>query len=229
MKIHYLQHVPFENLGCLGEMFMARGHSITCTRFFENNPLPPMDTFDVLVVMGGPMGIFDEQQYPWLAKEKHFIKQSIDDGKTVLGICLGAQLVAHVLGAAVYPNKQREIGWFDITPSPQLSKTPLASVLTKPETVFHWHGDTFDLPDGAYLIGSSEACANQGFVYEENIVGLQFHLESTPASIEALLTNCGDELDESEFVQSEQAIRDQKSACTQLNQIAESLISAIGL
>ena len=149
--------------------------------------------------MGGPMGIYDHEEHPWLMAEKKIIRQAIDGGKTVLGICLGAQLIADVLGANVYPGPQKEIGWFPIQ---RADDAP--DFLPDELTVFHWHGDTFEIPDGAIRLASSEACENQGFVYNDRVVALQFHMETTPESMEALIENCGHELpnvdDASSFV-----------------------------
>jgi len=196
VKLHYLQHVPFESLGHIEDWAKAEGMEISRTRLFAEEKLPATESFDWLVVMGGPMGIYDHEAHPWLEAEKDFIRQAIDSGKTVLGICLGAQLIADVLGAKVYPGPQKEIGWFPIQ---RAAGAP--GLLPEALTVFHWHGDTFDLPAGAARLASSEACQNQGFVYNDRVVGLQFHMETTPASMDALIENCGHELVDAPFIQ----------------------------
>ncbi len=183
MKLHYLQHVPFEGIGIIESWAKAKGFEISCTRLFTGEALPTIGSFDWLVVMGGPMGIYDHEVHPWLAEEKQFIKEAIDAEKTILGICLGAQLIADVLGAP--------------------------SVLPEKLVAFHWHGDTFDCPAGATRLASSEACANQGFVYNQHIVALQFHLETTPQSMDALIENCADELVDAPFIQSAEEMRKQ--------------------
>ena len=228
MKVHYLQHVAFENLGCLESMLTSKGHTISCTRLFAGETLPAADSFDWLIIMGGPMGIFDETEHPWLAHEKHFIKSAIDNGRTVLGICLGAQLLAHVLGARVHPNEHREIGWFDINPAANLQHPALSTVFGKPMTAFHWHGDTFDIPEGASRLCGSEACHNQGFIFDDRVVALQFHLESTPESATALIENCAQELDGSKWVQSEGEILASPDKFKKLNLQASALIQAMG-
>jgi GMP synthase-like glutamine amidotransferase len=189
VRLHWLQHVPFEGLGCIEPWAAAKAFDISCTRLFADEPLPAIGTFDWLVIMGGPMGIYDLDEHPWLAAEKKFIKSSIDAGKTVLGICLGAQLIADVLGAKVYPGPQKEIGWFPIRRAENAPELIPAEL-----TAFHWHGDTFDLPLGTIRIASSKACRNQGFVYDNRVVALQFHLETTPESMEALIEHCAGEL-----------------------------------
>jgi len=111
LRIHYLQHVSFEGLGSIAEWVTSNGHELTSTQFFINSYLPEPADIDWLIIMGGPMGVYDEDKYEWLTAEKQFIKKAIDAGKTVIGICLGAQLIAKVLGAKVYPNQKRAIGW----------------------------------------------------------------------------------------------------------------------
>lgn len=188
ISIHYLQHVSFEGPGSIAAWAERKGHSLTYTRFYAQERLPAPDAIDWLVVMGGPMGVDDEAAYPWLRQEKEFIKAAVSEGKTVIGICLGAQLIAGVLGAGVYPNPQKEIGWFPV----QLTGDALGHSLFEgfPEelTVFHWHGDTFDLPENALPIASSRACRNQGYLYRERVLGLQFHFEiSSQQALEEML------------------------------------------
>ena len=189
MRLHYLQHVPFEGPGIIEEWAKARGAVISVSQLFNNDPLPDPEHFDWLVVMGGPMGIYDHDEHPWLVAEKQFIRQAVNADKTVLGICLGAQLIADVLGAEVYPGPQKEIGWF-----PVRREAGAPDLLPEELTVFHWHGDTFDLPAGAIPLALSTTCRNQGFIYNDRVVALQFHMETTPESMEALIENCGDEL-----------------------------------
>lgn len=199
LRIHYLQHVPFEGPGCIADWVLAKGLSLSATKFFENNQLPELSDFDWLIVMGGPMGVYDDEEYSWLNPEKEFIRQAIDAGKTVLGICLGAQLIASVLGAKVYPNSEKEIGWFPIFPAPD---DQLLSENNDPFPVFHWHGDTFDLPDNAVRIASSAACLNQAFLYHKKVIGLQFHFEVTGNSLEKMIAFCNDELVNGKYIQS---------------------------
>jgi len=139
MKLHWLQHVPFEGLGIIEEWAETNSFEFSCTRLHADEQLPRIGSFDWLVVMGGPMGIYDHEEHPWLVAEKRFIKNAIDAGKTVLGICLGAQLIADVLGAKVYAGPQKEIGWFPIR---RAEGAP--EIIPEELTAFHWHGDTFD-------------------------------------------------------------------------------------
>lgn len=201
MNVHYLQHVPFEGLGSIASWMRMGGHHLSVTRFFQNDLLPGVDKIDWLIVMGGPMGACDDDKFPWLSSEKRFIKEAIREGKTVIGICLGAQLIASVLGARVYPNRFKEIGWFPIKMMDAGKNSSLFDFFPENLEVFHWHGDTFDLPAGAVHIARSEACQNQAFVYAEKVIGLQFHLECTNAGVAQLLENCSEELIEGSYIQ----------------------------
>ncbi len=204
MRAHYLQHVPFEGLGSIENWLRQAGYDISCTRFYESEPLPPVSDVDLLVVMGGPMSVHDEDRYPWLVLEKAFIKAFIDSGKPVLGVCLGAQLIATVAGGSVKTNKEKEIGWFPIRSVVRSEEDDF--VFPENVEVFHWHGETFDLPPGAKRLAESVACKNQAFQLGSSVIGLQFHLESTPNSVKQLVSNCRDELVFAPFVQSEEEI-----------------------
>jgi len=227
--VHYLQHVSFEGLSSIESYLIEKGHALTSTKLYLDEALPSVDDFDWLLVMGGPMGIYDHEAYPWLIAEKTLIQQAIDAGKLVLGICLGAQLIADVLGAKVYPGEHKEIGWFKIISSPELKTTILDGVLPKTFEAFHWHGDTFDIPKGAVEVGASEACKHQGFVFGDKVVALQFHLETTPKRVAALVEHCGDELDGSTYVQSVAEMLMDKARFTKVNGLMNSLLQRMGL
>ena len=201
MRAHYLQHVPFEGLGSIEPWLLAAGYDIGHTRFFEMVQLPEPDTIDLLIVMGGPMSVNDDADFPWLALEKSFIRQVVTAGKPVLGICLGAQLIASAMGARVYPNPVKEIGWLPIQ-AEATSGEDKFQLPTEVE-VFHWHGDTFELPAGAVRLAASEACTNQAFQLGSSVLGLQFHLETTLESAQAIVAHCRAELQPAPYVQSE--------------------------
>ncbi|MDQ6984484.1 MAG: type 1 glutamine amidotransferase, partial [Ghiorsea sp.] len=143
----------------------------------------------------------------------------IDAGKKVLGICLGAQLIANVMGAKVYAGQHKESGWFDIVRAPELQATVLADVFSESMKAFHWHSDTFEIPKGAKALAASQACENQGFVYDNRVVGLQFHLETTPESAAALIAHCAADLDGSVYVQSAEEMLNDKQRFTDLNKV----------
>ncbi|WP_020586790.1 type 1 glutamine amidotransferase [Desulfobacter curvatus] len=227
MKIHYLQHVPFEDLGMMAPVLMTGGHQLTNTQFFKSCTLPSINDFDCLIVMGGPMGVNDESSFPWLHEEKKLIEQAVRHKKNILGICLGAQLIAQVMGADVHKNKYREIGWFDIETDRAINDTVLAGVFPQQARVFHWHGDTFDIPKGAVHIAKSEACLNQGFIFDDHIIGFQFHLESTQQTVENLVLNCKDEIDGSKYVQSETEILSMESNFSHINNIMHGVLDSL--
>ena len=150
------------------------------------------------------MSVNDEDEFPWLVQEKRFIRDIIENGRAVLGICLGAQLIASAIGASVYRNSAKEIGWFPIQRAPSTD----SSIFRFPTSleVFHWHGETFDLPSGAILLAKSTACENQAFQLGRSVIGLQFHLETTPEAAREIVSNCRDELVASQYVQTEEVI-----------------------
>ncbi|MEM7393702.1 MAG: gamma-glutamyl-gamma-aminobutyrate hydrolase family protein [Verrucomicrobiota bacterium] len=224
MHIHHLQHVPFEGLGSMEPVLRARGDELSATHLYAGQSLPNLDHLDGLIVMGGPMGVHDKDAFPWLGDEKRFILGAIEAGKPVLGICLGAQLMADALGARVYRGAHREIGWFDIS-CPDESVLP--GVFPEELEVFHWHGDTFDVPAGAKHLASSEACVNQGFVFDDRVVGLQFHLETTPDSATALIEHCSDELDDSRYVQTAEEMLSEPERFGTINRVMADLIEAM--
>lgn len=227
MHIHHLQHVPFEALGSMEAHLRSRGHRLTSTHLYRDQPLPDPETFDWLIVMGGPMGVHDTSLFPWLTAEKEFLARTMQHGKTVLGICLGAQLIADVLGAPVRKNEYREIGWFPVIPSEQAANTLLAGTLPESFEAFHWHGDTFELPTGASLLASSEACRNQGFIIEDRVVALQFHLETTLTAARKLIDHCRNELDDSPFVQKEKDMLADASKFDAINQVMGKVLEAL--
>jgi GMP synthase-like glutamine amidotransferase len=204
MNAHYLQHVSFEGLGSIESFLRAAGYRIAKTQFFKSEILPKPGEIDLLIVMGGPMSVNDEGEFPWLAQEKQFIHDIIKSGKSVLGICLGAQLIASALGARVYRNTKKEIGWFPIRGFPSADKATFS--FPPSVEVFHWHGETFDLPPGAIRLARSEGCENQAFQFGRSVIGMQFHLETTPVSARELVENCRNELLPAEYVQTEAEI-----------------------
>lgn len=180
MRVHWLQHADFEDLGCIAPWLAARGDQVTHTRLYAGERLPEASAFDWLIVMGGPMNIYEYAAHPWLRAEKQLIGEAYRQGRKLLGICLGAQLIADVLGGPVTRNAHSEIGWFPVrrkaTPSHFFQDFPAEF------TAFHWHGDTFAVPPGASSLMHSEACANQAYELGRQVAAIQFHLEVTAAN-----------------------------------------------
>lgn len=206
MKIHSLQHVPFEDLASIADWAQARGHEVSITHLYQNTSLPDVSDLDMLVVLGGPMNVDDEHLFPWLSPEKQLIAQAIQAKKLVLGICLGSQLIASVLGARVHPNIHKEIGWFPVSLTIEGSRSPVLAGFPATFSAFHWHGDTFELPPGAVHLAQSEACRHQAFSFGRTVLGLQFHLESTIESVTRMLDHEADDLTDGPFVQTQEAI-----------------------
>ena len=198
IRIHALFHTNYEDLSFIKQWATNYNHMLTITRSYNNDLLPEHDSFDWLIVMGGPMSVHDEEEYPWLIAEKHLIRQAIDTGKTVIGICLGAQLIAHCLGANVQPANVKEIGWLPIQLTEEGQSHTLLQDLPKQDfTVFHFHGDGFDCPQGATATATSEAWANQGFIYQTSqhkalgtwVMAWQCHFEVTKDSLAKMTVN----------------------------------------
>lgn len=222
MHAHYFQHVPFEGIGNIEPWLIAKGYEITSTQFYKSSQLPDYKKVDLLIIMGGPMSVNDEDRFPWLVAEKQFIRNCIAAGKPVLGICLGSQLIANAMGATVYRNAEKEIGWFPV----KGIEPPDAAIFRFPYTfeVFHWHGDTFDLPKDAIRLASSEATKNQAFQIGSSTIGIQFHPEVTPDSLNEMLSHGRQELIKSDYVQSEKEILDIRP---QQYQVISSLMNGV--
>ncbi|WP_166920900.1 type 1 glutamine amidotransferase [Flavobacterium poyangense] len=200
VNIHCLQHVDFEGLGCMEEWIAIHNHKLTYTHLYKGETLPDLAEIDVLIVMGGEMSVHDEADFPWLKTEKRFIKEAIDQGKKVIGICLGAQLISHVLGGEVSANKDKEIGWYPVeVVAPEL---PILKNVPSVLEVFHWHGETFSIPENAIRLFQSEGCYNQGFLYKEQVLGLQFHFEVTNETMREMVLAGQKELIENKYIQS---------------------------
>lgn len=225
MHIHYIQHVAFEGLGSIQLWAQNNAHTITRTRTYLDEAFPAIEDIDLLIVMGGPMNIYEENTYPWLVAEKKFLSTAINRGRSVLGICLGAQLLADVLGARVFANEHKEIGWFPVETTEMARTSQMFSTFPQSFEAFHWHGDTFDIPAGAKHVARSAGCANQAFIYDERIVGLQFHLETTLASAQQLIANCADEIVPGKYIQEPQTILQESKRFDTINTIMQGLLS----
>lgn len=224
MRIAVLQHVAFEGPGAIAPWLESRGAVLSRIALHQGDPLPSLDQCDGLVVMGGPMGVHDHDQHPWLKPEQKLLQQALQAGHPVLGICLGGQLMAAALGADVRPGREREIGWWPIHTKGSNAHEGLA--LPDGTEVFHWHGDQFALPAGAIPLASSAICPCQGFQWGRRGLALQFHLETTPSGIEQLIAHSERELAAAgPWVQSPAALRHQAEArCQRLHQLLDQLM-----
>jgi GMP synthase (glutamine-hydrolysing) len=198
--------VSFEYPGSIVKWAAGNNYTTSFSNLSEPEIFPPLDSFDMLVIMGGPMGVYEEEKYRWLKKEKLFIRTAMDSGKKILGVCLGSQLLAEVLGAKVYPHHQKEIGWW---PVQKVNSHPLTKPLPDELTGFHLHGDTFDLPKGAVQLFKTVGCEQQGFIYGNNVAALQFHPEIEKELLAGMMEHEKEETERSAYVQSTKEIMQQ--------------------
>jgi GMP synthase (glutamine-hydrolysing) len=175
------RHIAIEDLGILAGVLAKRGFQIRYADAWQDdlatalNPDP-----DLLVVLGGPMGVYEATQYPFITQELQLIRDRLASGKPMLGICLGAQFIAHAAGSAVYPGSAKEIGYSPLRLTSEGEVSCLAHLAAANYNVLHWHGDTFDLPVGAVRLGETDITRNQGFSVRHNVLALQFHVEAAP-------------------------------------------------
>jgi len=188
-------------------MLPGNEFSITVSHIYKGDTLPDPASYDILVILGGPMNVDEHDQYPWLETEKEYIRRVIDSQRKILGICLGAQLIASALGAQVTKNHHKEIGWFPIRKTVSGCNCKLLKNIPDSCLALHWHGDTFDIPQNAGLEISSDACKNQLFTYNDKVIGMQFHFEATEESIDALVDNCSSELIPGLYIQDANTIK----------------------
>ena len=226
MRFHCLQHMPAEGPGHAADWLAARGHTLTLTKLFEPNPVfPTLADFDGLLILGGAMSVHDEDRLSWLRDEKVFIREALRAGKITLAICLGAQLVAEVLGGEVRPNHAPEIGFWTVRFSVKSLEHPLLRGWPEKAAVLHWHLDTFTVPPGAVRVGMSAATATQGFVWGDGVIGLQFHPEMTVPMVEQLMADEGHEqAEEQEFVQTAEQIRGKLKSVWKGRKLLEALL-----
>jgi GMP synthase-like glutamine amidotransferase len=203
MRMAVLQHVEFEGPAAVADWAVTHGFPLRLFHLYRDTTLPSLADFDILTVMGGPMSANDEAQFGWLGPEITLVREAIAAKKTLLGICLGAQIVAKALGARVYPGSAKEIGWF---PVQRTGSHPLFDGLPDSFTPFHWHGDTFDLPRDATLLAKSEITETQAFAVGKRVLGLQFHVEATEQSVRALLKGAAHEIGHGVFEEQPAAI-----------------------
>lgn len=194
-KILVIQHSAPETLGTIADFLEPKGVSVNYVRPFQEEPLPKnTDGLDGLIVMGGPMAVRDLDRTPFLREEMRIIEQTLKARKPLLGVCLGSQMLANALGAKVHLGKKKEIGWERVRLSPEARQDPLWIGAPDSFTAFHWHGDVFDLPEGAVSLASSDITPHQAFRHEPGVYGLLFHLEMTENMIREMIRTFSDDL-----------------------------------
>lgn len=207
MKIQCLQHTAFEGPGNLESWAKAKGHKFSKTILYYEEDLPKMDDFDLVFILGGPMSVNDTKEYTWLNAEKTFIKEAIKNDKAVVGICLGAQLIAEALGSKVIKAGHKEIGWYPVQLTPDAKSSLVFGSFPQKFTAFHWHGETFKTPSAAIKLAKSAACEDQAFEFNKKVVGIQFHLEFTDDGINRIIKNCREDMDGGKFVMKEAELK----------------------
>ena len=224
LRIRCLQHVPFEGPAAIADWADSNRYALGVTRLDRGEELPSIASFDWLVVLGGPMGVADRARHVWMDREIELIGTALEAGRRVLGICLGAQLLASALGARVYRAPAREIGWLEVESCP----AAIANFGWPHRFVpLHWHGDTFDLPAGAECLASGPMSTNQAFAVGSNAVGLQFHLEATPQSVKALVSHCAAEIGSGDWEMPPEAIVDCRARCRQLRPVLHGVLERL--
>jgi GMP synthase-like glutamine amidotransferase len=193
MNVLIIQNVSSEGPGTIEDHLRTTNTPFACIDLEQGQSLPDIHAYSHVVIMGGPMAVYEMDRTPYLRDEAALIEKAIKAGKRVLGVCLGAQMLAHVLGARVYPGGQKEIGWYEVALTDEGMKDRCMAELAvdggKTAQVFQWHGDTFDLPQGAVRLASSELFPNQAFRYADRVYALQFHIEVTPSIVGGWLRN----------------------------------------
>ncbi|MEV5026541.1 type 1 glutamine amidotransferase [Paenibacillus sp. LPE1-1-1.1] len=205
MNIVAFKHFDFDDEYAFRSWAGLRGHRLELRDPSAGINEEWMHDLDLLIICGGPMSVYEEDRYPWLIREKQFVQQAMQLGKKVLGICFGAQMIAELLGSPVHRNEYKEIGWHVIHRTEE--RHSWLAGLPEEFTSFQWHGDTFALPEDARLLAYSEACKVQAFAYGEHVLGLQFHLETTPACMETMFEHWSSELIEAPYIQTAEQIR----------------------
>jgi len=225
-EVLVFQHDPFESLGFFAEVLEKQKTSFRVIQLFHGEmPAEDWEQIRALIILGGPMHAYEEERYPFLRWERTIIRAAVEESVPMLGICLGAQLIAAALGAAVYPGQVQEIGWYPISMTPYGQVDSLLGYLPQSVTVFQWHGDGFDLPTGALRLAASANYENQAFRFGKNIYGLQFHLEVTHPMIERWMDERSKDLAQAPYISPAKIRADTQTYAGKLKYYAERFLS----
>jgi GMP synthase-like glutamine amidotransferase len=211
MNIHFIQNDPIVLPANAEEWARARNHNVKITRAYEGEALPDQKEFDLAIILGGRMGAYEEDKYPWLIDVKEWTEAMIEADKYILGICLGAQIISDTLGGSVRPHDHPEVGWFRINFKEEANDHPLLTGLQPPTQFYEFHFDTFEIPRGAQLLASSRTCARQMFAVGSRVLGVQFHPEFTAKSIQDALNNTSETNAANHYAQDPVAMVDEQS------------------
>ena len=224
MRMAVLQHVKFEGPAAIADWASGRGFALRIFPLYRDATLPSLSDFDMLTVLGGPMSANDDARHGWLGPEIALVRDAMAADKVVLGICLGAQIIAKALGARVYPGSAKEIGWFSVQ---RVGSHPFFDGLPDSFTAFHWHGETFDLPRGAAPLAKSKVTKAQAFAVGQRVLGLQFHMEATEESVRALLEGAAHEIGHGAFEQQPSAILAGINQCESLRPLLDTTLARL--
>ena len=225
-EVLVFQHDPFEDLGFFAEVLEKQRTDYRVLRLFHGEmPAEDWERIGALIILGGPMSVNDEEQFPFLRWEKRIIRAAIDEAVPVVGICLGAQLIAATLGTMVYHGRVKEIGWSPISITPHGQVDSLLGYLPENATVFQWHGDGFELPSGAIRLASSVNYKNQAFRVGKNVYALQFHLEVTPPMIARWIDERSKDLAQAPYIMPDKILADTQNYAPILKYYGERFLS----
>lgn len=206
MRIHVIIHAAFEKLGVIESWIKQKNYILTTTHTYKGEELPQHSDFDFLIIMGGPQSPLELNKHPYLRNEITLAKHAVQANKVMLGICLGAQIIAEALGAATERSPNKEIGVYPIQLTKEGAQDPLFKLFPQKFDVMHWHNDMPGLPEGGVLLAKSEGCPRQAFRYGDRIYGLQFHLEMTAELVKGMVEHCPEDLLQEEYVRSKEEL-----------------------
>ena len=227
MHIHYFQHDHFEDLGFIGDWAASHHFTTSCTRLDQDPVFPAHETYDWLVVLGGKMGVDDAAVFPWINEELNFIRQSVQMGKVVIGICLGSQMIAAALGARVYKNTEPEMGFYPVLFNANAKADSVFRHFPDALTVMHMHFDTFELPEGAISMAGSEITACQALKKKKNVFALQFHFEVSVANAPVFIKEITPEIVPGRLVQQPEEMLSHIACCELNNSVFAEVLDSI--